>query len=223
MKHIDPSQRPLLPANPSENENIQYDSLLSAQDSCQQISHNEAIPEGTAYRSGTLTRTSAYIIVISRIIGTGIFATPGLIAKSVGSIGLSLSVWLVGATIAATNLAVWLEYGRMLPRSGRHKVYIEFTYRYPRFHASTLVAVQAVLLTFTTGNYVMFGHYLMFALDIEATDIKRKLFANILGWMKILLVFFIACTGIYVMAFSQGARSHSVSWKPWTFLGLPMA
>ncbi|PGH29685.1 hypothetical protein GX50_07571 [[Emmonsia] crescens] len=231
MKHLDPLQRPLLPTNPPENESLQYNSVPSGQDSHQRIPDNEALPEEAAYRPGTLTRTSAYIIVISRIIGTGIFATPGLITKSVGSTGLSLSVWLVGAAIAGTNLAVWLEYGCMLPRSGGHKVYLEFTYRYPKFLASTLVAVQAVLLTFTTGNCVVFGQYLLFALGIEATDVKRKLVAaglltaivlihscflragiwiqNTLGWMKIFLVFFIACTGIYVVASTQGTRSDS--------------
>ncbi|KAL2363493.1 hypothetical protein RJZ56_003601 [Blastomyces dermatitidis] len=228
---IDPLQRPLLPTNASESENLQYGGLLPQQGDHQQSLDNDVPRNKAAYRARTLSRTSAYIIVISRIFGTGIFATPGIITKSVGSIGLSLCVWMVGAAISAANLAVWLEYGCMLPRSGGHKVYLEFTYLYPRFLTSTLVAVQAVLLTFTTGNCVVFGQYLMFALGIEATDLNRKLFAaglltaivlihscflrtgiwiqNSLGWIKILLVLVIACTGIYVVALAQGTPSGS--------------
>lgn len=54
---------------------------------------------------------SAYIIAISRVIGSGIFAVPGVILTSVGSVGLSLSVWVLGAVVVACGLAVSLEYG----------------------------------------------------------------------------------------------------------------
>jgi len=79
-------------------------------------------------------------LVISRVIGSGIFATPGVLVKDVGSVGLSMALWTLGAIIAACGLAISLEYGCMLPRSGGEKVYLEFTYRKPRFLASTLVA-----------------------------------------------------------------------------------
>ncbi len=59
---------------------------------------------------------SAYIIAISRVIGSGIFAVPGVILTSVGSIGLSLSVWILGAVVVACGLAVSLEYGYVSER-----------------------------------------------------------------------------------------------------------
>lgn len=70
----------------------------------------------------TLSWTSAYILVTSRVIGSGIFATPGSIVKSAGSVGLTLLVWLVGTILAACGLAISMEYGCMLPRSGGDKV-----------------------------------------------------------------------------------------------------
>lgn len=70
-----------------------------------------------------LSWTSAYIIVVSRVIGSGIFATPGSIVKSAGSIGLTLLVWLVGTVLAACGMSVSMEFGCMLPRSGGDKVY----------------------------------------------------------------------------------------------------
>ena len=70
----------------------------------------------------TLNWSSAYILVVSRVIGSGIFATPGSIVKSAGSIGLTLLVWLVGTILSGCGLAVSMEYGCMLPRSGGEKV-----------------------------------------------------------------------------------------------------
>ncbi|KAL5385810.1 hypothetical protein DPSP01_004590 [Paraphaeosphaeria sporulosa] len=194
---------------------------------------DDFLPE-TSTLGRTISWPSAYIIVISRVIGSGIFATPGVIVKSVGSVGLSLSLWVLGAIIAACSLAVTLEYGCMLPRSGGEKVYLEFTYRKPRFLASTLVAVQAVLLGFTASNCIIFAQYSLFAFDIEATDFRRKSLAvglltaitivhgcflrtgiwiqNVLGWIKVGLVIFMVLAGLFVVAFRErntdGTKSH---------------
>ncbi|KAH8165056.1 hypothetical protein CIB48_g3194 [Xylaria polymorpha] len=168
---------------------------------------------------------SAYIIAISRVIGSGIFAVPGVILKSAGSVGLSLALWIGGAVIVAAGLAVSLEYGCMLPRSGGDKVYLEFTYTRPRFLASTLVAVQAVLLGFTASNCVIFSQYTFFAFDSEPGDAWRKGLAvalltvitvihgvwyragiqiqNFLGWVKVGLVIFMVLSALYVVIFGQ--------------------
>ncbi|KAF2848300.1 hypothetical protein T440DRAFT_537041 [Plenodomus tracheiphilus IPT5] len=181
---------------------------------------DDVLPE-TSTLGRTITWPSAYILVISRVIGSGIFATPGVIVKDVGSVGLSLALWIVGGIIAACGLAIGLEYGCMLPRSGGEKVYLEFTYRKPRFLASTLIATQAVLLGFTASNCIVFAQYTLYAFDIEATDFARKSLAvglltvitvihgcfmktgvriqNFLGWIKISLVVFMICSGLFVV------------------------
>lgn len=51
-----------------------------------------------------LNWSSAYILIISRVVGSGIFAAPGVIAQSTGSVGLALTLWLVGAIVAACGL-----------------------------------------------------------------------------------------------------------------------
>jgi amino acid transporter len=226
MRSLKEDKSPLLDPDPAENRGLfTYGSLVHEHQEEQHRSlEDDVIPE-TAIYGRNLTWASAYIMVISRVIGTGIFATPGIILKSVGSVGLAISLWIIGAGISATGLVVWLEYGCMLPRSGGDKVYLEFTYRRPRFLASTLIAAQAVLLTFTTGNCVVFGEYMLFALDIVPTDLSRKMLAaalltvivighgcflktgiwiqNILGWIKVFLVIFMALTGLYVVIFRQ--------------------
>lgn len=55
---------------------------------------NEVLEE-TAVTGRNLGWSSAYILIMSRVIGSGIFATPGVIVQSVGSVGLSLVLWYV--------------------------------------------------------------------------------------------------------------------------------
>ncbi|KAI0526527.1 methionine permease [Xylaria bambusicola] len=198
---------------------------------------DDVIPEESTL-GRTLDWKSAYVIAISRVIGSGIFAVPGVVLKSVGSVGLSLSIWVVGAIIVAAGLAVSLEYGCMLPRSGGEKVYLEFTYTRPRFLASTLVATQAVLLGFTASNCVIFSQYVFFAFDKEPADLWRKGLAiglltaitvihgvwyragiriqNFLGWIKVGLVIFMVLSALYVVVFQPAHSSSSPDEAPMT-------
>ena len=184
----------------------------------------DTIPE-TATVGRNLTWTSAYMLTISRVVGSGIFATPGNIYKSLGSVGLTLTVWIVGAIIAACGLAMSVELGCMLPRSGGHKVYLEFIYRHPRFLASTVVAVQAVVLGFSASNCIVFGEYVLAAFDIEPTAFRQRTLAvglltvitvihgcflktgiwiqNALAWVKIGLMAFMAILGVVALFLPQ--------------------
>ncbi|KAI1029289.1 hypothetical protein LB504_010847 [Fusarium proliferatum] len=194
---------------------------------------DDVLPE-TSTIGRNLSWQSAYILVISRVVGSGIFATPGTIVQSVGSAGLSLSLWIVGAFIAACGLAVSLEFGCMLPRSGGDKVYLEFAYRRPRLLASTLFAMYAVLLGFTASNCIIFSKYALFALGVEATDVLSKSLAvglltfvcithsvfpkagvkiqDVLGWIKIGIIVFMILSGFYVVIFQHLWEETSWNW-----------
>lgn len=194
---------------------------------------NDVLPE-TSTLGRTLSRQSAYILVISRVLGSGIFATPGTIIRAVGSVGLALSLWVVGAVVAACGLAIALEYGSMLPRSGGEKVYLEFTYRRPRFLASTVVAIMVVCLGFTASNCVVFSQYVLFAAGVEepaewvrkgvavglltAITIIHGVFRaqgvkiqNFLGWIKVGLIVFMILSGVYVVIFRPTGSAPGAS------------
>jgi hypothetical protein len=91
---------------------------------------------------------------VGRIIGTGIFSTPSSITSSTGSVGAALLLWVLGLLLAGSGLAVWLELGCMIPRSGGEKVYLEAAYRQPRLLITVVFAVQAVALGFT-GTFLI--------------------------------------------------------------------
>lgn len=191
----------------------------------------DTVPEEVTF-GRNVSWMSAYILIISRVAGSGIFATPGVIFKSVGSVGLSLLLWVIGSGIAACGMAMSMELGCMLPRSGGEKVYLEFMYRWPRFLASTIVAVQAVLLGFTASNAIVFGQYTLFALHLEPTAFSQRLLAvgmltvvtvihgcflktgiliqNAVGWVKILVMSFMVFAGLASFVFATASPSNSV-------------
>ena len=88
--------------NPSLN-NLQRDQLSPASNNCS-IEFG-TLPE-TAIFGRNLTWTSIYMLTVLRIIASGIFATPGISYRSVGSVGLAVKVWIVSALIAACGLTI---------------------------------------------------------------------------------------------------------------------
>ncbi len=93
------------------------------------ISHDEA-EYGTAEGSdpalipaqGTFKRNlgaiEAFAIVISIVIGSGIFTSPGSIDVNVPSPGAALVIWLVGGVLAWTGATTLAELGTAIPGEG---------------------------------------------------------------------------------------------------------
>jgi APA family basic amino acid/polyamine antiporter len=66
----------------------------------------------------------ATALVISNMIGTGIFATTGFMAGDLGNAPLILACWVVGALFALAGALSYSELGVNLPRSGGEYVYL---------------------------------------------------------------------------------------------------
>jgi basic amino acid/polyamine antiporter, APA family len=71
---------------------------------------------------------SATALVISNMVGTGIFATPGLMAGDLGSAWWMLACWGVGALFAFTGALSYSELGVNFPSSGGEYVYLTHAY-----------------------------------------------------------------------------------------------
>ncbi|KAJ7022581.1 amino acid transporter [Mycena alexandri] len=98
---------------------------------------------------------SCTMLIVGRIIGTGIFSTPSTILGSVGSVGASLMLWVLGFALSACGLCVWLEFGTMIPRSGGEKVYLEAIYRRPKYLATVIFSSNVILLGFTASGCIV--------------------------------------------------------------------
>src|SRR5438094_9164765 len=66
---------------------------------------------------------SATALVISNMVGTGIFATTGFMAGDVGDARLILLAWFVGAVFALCGALSYSELRSNLPCSGSEYVY----------------------------------------------------------------------------------------------------
>ena len=66
----------------------------------------------------------AAAIVISNVIGVGIFITPRIIATAVPHPLMFLGVWLVGGLLAFAGAMAYAELGTLRPRSGGEYVYL---------------------------------------------------------------------------------------------------
>src|SRR5581483_3150717 len=67
---------------------------------------------------------SATALVISNMVGTGIFATTGFMAGDLGSARLILLCWTVGALFAFAGALSYSELGINFPSSGGEYVYL---------------------------------------------------------------------------------------------------
>ncbi|CAK7234222.1 hypothetical protein SCUCBS95973_008863 [Sporothrix curviconia] len=70
----------------------------------------------------------AFAIVISIVIGSGIFTSPGAVDTNVPSPGAALGVWLVGGLLAWTGAATLAELGTAIPGEGGVQPYLQYVY-----------------------------------------------------------------------------------------------
>jgi hypothetical protein len=60
---------------------------------------------------------TAGCVLVSNVVGSGIFTTTGLMARDLGHPGLILSVWLTGALIALAGALTYKQSPRSLRRN----------------------------------------------------------------------------------------------------------
>jgi hypothetical protein len=72
-------------------------------------------------------------------------------------------LWVLGFVLSFCGLFVWLEFGTMFPRSGGEKVYLEAVYKKPKFLATVIFAMNAILLGFTAAGCIVSSCQLPFS------------------------------------------------------------
>jgi solute carrier family 7 (L-type amino acid transporter), member 9/15 len=76
----------------------------------------------STYKQGTFSRnlgtSEAFAIIISIVVGSGIFTSPGSIDTNVPSPGIALVIWLVGGILAWTGATTLAELGTAILGEG---------------------------------------------------------------------------------------------------------
>ena len=83
-------------------------------------------PRDTLLRQ--LSSVDATMLVVSSVIGVGIFLTPGSIADLLPSPGLILAVWILGGALSLAGALANAELGAMYPHAGGDYVYLREAY-----------------------------------------------------------------------------------------------
>jgi len=129
-----------------------------------QFTDEELFSEETELKR-QLGLTEAFAIVISRIIGSGIFRTPAPIMMLVGAISLFYGVWILGGIATLLGAFLYAELAAMMPKSGGPYQYLKAAYPpivtflrgWAMFFVSETAAIAAVALVFAEYGNAMSG------------------------------------------------------------------
>eukprot|EP01050_Picozoa_sp_SAG11_P005894 SAG11_NODE_433_length_9518_cov_11.247054_5_plen_557_part_00 len=106
-----------------------------------------------------LTAVDGVAIVVGVIIGTGIFASPGVVMESCGNVWLGLLAWLIAGCLAAASSLVYCELGAMIPQAGGDYAYLNAAFgpSWAFSWAFTQFAIQKpgslAIVSLTVGRY----------------------------------------------------------------------
>ena len=68
------------------------------------------------------------MVMVGIVIGSGIFVTTGIMAKSIPSTGLILLAWIVGGLLTLAGALTYAELGAAMPEAGGQYVYLREAY-----------------------------------------------------------------------------------------------
>jgi len=122
----------------------------------------------------------ATLLVITNVIGSAIFLTPGSMAATLPSEALLLTAWIAGGVIALCGGLTYAEMGAMYPRSGGLYVFLEEAY-------GSLVAFLfgwACMLVILTGSAatVAVGFAKYFSYFVPQLSTTREVLALPMPW-----------------------------------------
>ncbi|KAI1638073.1 amino acid permease-domain-containing protein [Biscogniauxia mediterranea] len=122
---------------------------------------------GEEEEEGKLGVISTINIIVGKTLGVGAYTIPSAVFAGVGSVGMSLTLWVVGSAVSFCGLAVYLDLGTAMPRSGGERVYLERIFGRPRMLATCMFMSYVVLLGFSAPNAIVLGEYALYALGVE--------------------------------------------------------
>ncbi|KAI0171910.1 amino acid transporter [Hypoxylon sp. FL1284] len=113
---------------------------------------------------------STALLIVNRMVGTGIFSTPSTIMQATNSVGAALLFWVLGGIMCFCGLLVYIELGTTLPRSGGEKNYLERIYSRPKYWTTCIFAIEFVCFAQSAANCTSFSSYLLSAIHGLKTD-----------------------------------------------------
>src|SRR5450432_1222408 len=145
------------------------------------------------------------MIVVSLVIGMGIFRTPANVAKHVPDTFLFFFTWIIGGVVAFCGALTYAEIGSRLPVTGGY--YKIFSYGY---HPSIAFAINCIILISNAASLA--GVALIGAEYISGILFPTLVDANALQVREIAIALFsiILFYGVNLLGLKMSARTQNV-------------
>lgn len=161
-----------------------------------QISEPATRAEASADLVRGLGPWQATAVVVSTIIGTGVFLVAGPMARAAGSFDLFLLTWIIGSVIALCGALCFAELGAALPAAGGLYCYLSrglgpvwgFMYGWMQ----TVLGSPVGFATIAAG-FVRFASYLFPQLDAPWMTLHAGPVSFTLDWAQPLAAFVVLC------------------------------
>lgn len=118
------------------------------------------------------------MIAVGSSIGSGIFVTPGTIAKEIGHPYLILMVWVLGGIMGLTGALTFSELGGLFPQAGGVYVYLKNAYGDLTGFLYGWVMLMVINTGSLAGLCVAFAEYLRFLIPGITTSSKLIIAAS---------------------------------------------
>jgi APA family basic amino acid/polyamine antiporter len=107
-----------------------------------------------------LTLAHALALVVSSMVGTGVFTTAGLMLGELANGWTVLAVWAAAGALSLAGAAVYAELGAMMPRAGGEYVYLSRAWHPALGFVSGWVALLVGFSAPMAASALAFGRYL---------------------------------------------------------------
>lgn len=165
------------------------------------------MPEPARDATSLTPRLSTFdtaMVVVSLVIGIGIFRTPAVVAAAAGTPGAFLGAWLLGGLLSLAGALTFAEIGSRRPRTGGYYKVVAECY-HPAL-AFMLNWAQALMQGAGAAGVAYIGaEYLAHLLVAPATPAPRQVQLGALALMVLLLA--VNFTGLRTGARTQNALS----------------
>ena len=117
-----------------------------------------AVPNG-ALAGGTLSFRAAVALTCADIIGSGIFASPGIVLRWTGSVGAALAAWTVAGVITYVGFACLAELSTQDPNAGGLFYYFRVTFGGAAAFSWTFINFTVIVPGSLGALALTFAHY----------------------------------------------------------------
>ncbi|ROW15996.1 hypothetical protein VPNG_02569 [Cytospora leucostoma] len=168
----DGAERPLLADSRAEVDGVSYHTAAAAESVAGAVPRDQGA--SFARNLGTL---DAFAIIISIVIGSGIFTSPGSIDTNVPSPGVALVIWLVGGILAWTGASTMAELGTAIPGEGGVQPYLKYIYGDIFGHIAAWTWVVAIMPATLAILGIVFVESIFSAAGVtdQAASVSHKL------------------------------------------------